>query len=245
MAFNYKNQNSRPRLQQPKAERPQSPRPMVAPDPNRSPNSFYNYGTISILSIEQDETSGLWKIKFATPDHYVVSREFDRSVGILANADDGVVRNALMDFSDSVGGNEFSIYKTMDLFVDRCFSDDAFYGQKPEYAVWLSGNWPTYAMVEEALNGYGYRMLWFADGSDEKRVLDTAVFRTYSSEREGGNLEALADTMKRYGANAVFVDSDDKVGMRNARHRSFVDMPLFVTEYKANGTFNTFRYTNR
>lgn len=242
MAFSTKRRNPRTGFQQSRPERPQPPRPVVVPDPDRSPNSFYNYGTISILSIEQDDMSGLWKIKFATPEHYVVSREFDRSVGLLANADDGVVRNALMDFSDSVDGNEFSIYKTMDLFVDRCFSDDAFYGQKPEYAIWLSGNWPTYAMVEEALNGFGYRMLWFADGSDEKRVLDTAVLRTFSIEREGRNLEELAETMKRFGANAVFVDSDDKVGMRNARHQSFSDMPLFVTEYKVNGAFNTFKY---
>jgi hypothetical protein len=205
-------------------------------------NSFYRFGGIEILNIEQDAKSFLYKIKLATPEHYVVSREFDRSVGMFGNAPDDIVRNALMDFSDTITGNAFSIYAIMDMFIDRCFSEAAFYGSMPEKALWLSSTFPTYEMAEELLNGFGYRLVWFDNESEQHDIVDTAIYRTYSIESDNDNLKKLSNVMSANKITAIAIDSDDNLSNRLVQSNAFSDFSVFKTTYRSNGVFNSFQY---
>lgn len=205
-------------------------------------NSFYRFGGIEILNIEQDDRSLLYKIKLATPEHYVVSREFDRTVGMFGNAPDDIIRNALMNFSETITGNEFSIYAIMDMFIERCFSELAFYGITPEKSLWLSSTYPTYEMAEELLNGFGYRLTWFADDTQQHDIVDTAIYRTYSIENDNNNLKNLSDMMVENKISALVIDSEDNLSNRLSQSNVFTDFSIFKTTYRSNGNFNSFQY---
>ena len=160
-----------------------------------SANSFYRLGGIEILSMSRDERSGLWKIYLSTPEHYLVSREFDRTVGMYANAPDDVVRQGLMDFSDSIAGGQLSLFKVMDMFIDRCF-DESVFDCNTENAVWMCIDYPSYQEVEEMLATYNCRLRWYSKDEEVGDLVDRALFRTPN----GSGRSELASARGAFGA---------------------------------------------
>ena len=204
-----------------------------------SVNSFYKYGDEGILLIEQDTLSSLWKIKFTTENHYVVSREFNRSVGLYANAPDEVVLNGLMDFSTTIIGKELSIYDTIDMFIDRCF-DESVFGKYTEKALWLSLDYPRYVEVEEILSTYNSRIYWPANDG-EMCLMRDVIIRGIEKDGYVTTASEIVDMMKEHKVSSVFVGIDNKM-KDYIRKTEFNDIPCFVSTFKGNGDFNGFEY---
>lgn len=206
-----------------------------------SPNSFYRFGGIEILSLAQDERSKLWKIYFSTPDHYLVSREFDRSVGLYANAPDDVIRQGLMDFSDSLMGSQLSLFKVMDMFIDRCFDENVFYGEV-ENAVWMCIDYPTYDEVEEIINTYNCRIKWFdGDDSSISDCLKQVLYRMPDGEQRKELIRNLKEEFQAHKITSVFMNRDSMVE-KFITDREFTDMPIFMGEFSDDGEFISFNY---
>lgn len=194
-------------------------------------NSFYKYGDVDMLSIEQDEVSHLWKIKLMTPTNYVVSREFDRTKGMYANASDEMIRIGLMEFSTSLLGEELAIYFVIDRFIDRCFSDDVF-NKYTENAIWLSLEYPSYIQVENILNDYSCRLIFFDENSYEYSIYHDFIFKYKSNTEEFKNL--LKDKKFKIG----YMNSDSKVESQ-LKSKLYDDFVVFKSTYK-NDEFNGF-----
>lgn len=209
-----------------------------------SPNSFYKLGGIEILSMQQDELSGLWKIYLSTPEHYLVSREFDRSVGMYANAPDNIVRQGLMDFSDSLLGGQLSLFKVMDMFIDRCFDDRAFDGYT-ENALWMCIDYPTYNEIEDILNTYNCRLRWFEKDDPKNGAFAELVERAlYKTPTGNGKSELVAELKKGFVDNkitSVFMNRDSMVE-KFLTDREFSDMPIFMGQFSDDGDFVSFSY---
>jgi hypothetical protein len=113
---------------------------------------------------------------------------------------------------------------------------------KPEKSLWLSSTYPTYEMAEELLNGFGYRLTWFADDTQQHDIVDTAIYRTYSIENDNNNLKNLSDVMVENKITALVIDSEDNLSTRLSQSNVFTDFSIFKTTYRSNGTFNSFQY---
>lgn len=204
-------------------------------------NSFFRYGNEDIILIEQDSKSKLWKMKFTTPEHYVVSREFDRTVGMYANAPDSVVAIGMMEFSDSLIGEEMSIYSVMDMFIDRCFNDSVF-DSRTEKAVWLCMDFLHYEQIEEILNVYSSRIVWPSDDdSDFMRKLLLKYEPKSSGPEYRTNLKRF---MTDNGISGVFMESDGRMEELMS-HEEFADMPCFVAKTGKSNEFCGFKYLQR
>lgn len=211
-----------------------------------SPNSFYNLGGIEILSISQDETSGLWKIYLSTPEHYLVSREFDRGVGMYANAPDDVVRQGLMDFSESILGNQLSLFKIIDMFIDRCFDESAF-NRDTENAIWMCIDIPSYSEVEEALNVYNCRLRWFSKSDDNSGLgenIDRILYKTPTGEAKSVVVDELKQGIESNGISSIFMN-DDQIVKKFFDCDDFSDIPIYIGEFSDSGEFNRFVYFKR
>jgi len=204
-------------------------------------NSFYRYGNEDIILIEQDEKSKLWKIKFTTPNHYVVSREFDRTVGMYANAPDSVVAVGLMEFSDSLLGEEMSIYSVMDRFIDRCFDDSAF-NSYTENALWLCLDFLHYEQLEEILNGYSSRIVW---PSGEDYDFMQRLLLKYEPKTSGPEYcSMLKRFMTEHKISGVFMCADKRMEELMS-HEEFMDIPCFVAKTGKYSDFCGFEYLQR
>ena len=209
-----------------------------------SPNSFYRLGGIEILSMQKDETSGLWKIYLSTPEHYLVSREFDRSVGIYANAPDDIVRQGLMDFSDSILGGQLSLFRIIDMFIDRCFDESAFDGYT-ENALWMCIDYPSYDEVEEILNTYNCRLRWFTKDDKKNGYFAEVVEKVlYKTPTDGGKSELISELKRGFSENnitSVFMNRDGIVE-KFLMDREFSEMPIFMGQFSDDGDFISFSY---
>lgn len=208
-----------------------------------SPNSFYRLGGIEILSMQQDEISKLWKIYLSTTEHYLVSREFDRSVGLYANAPDNIVRQGLMEFSDSLLGCEFSLWKTMDLFIDRCFDNNAF-DRYTENAVWMSFDYPSYSQVEDIIGTYNCRLRWFDQSSELGKLIDDATVKTLVGDGKRKLIEGLKNGFAENNITSVFMNHDT-ISEKLISDKDFEDLPVFMGEFSDNGDFIKFNYLKR
>lgn len=208
-----------------------------------SPNSLYNLGGIEILSMAQDEISGLWKIYLSTPEHYLVSREFDRSVGMYANAPDEIVRQGLMDFSDSLLGEQMSLFKVIDMFIDRCFDERIFDGYT-ENAIWMCIDYPSYEEMEEILNTYNCRIRWFSDDDALAELVHKALYKMPSGALKDGLISGLKDEMKANRVTSLFMNRDSMVE-KFLMDSEFSEMPVFIGEFSDDGEFMSFSYLKR
>jgi hypothetical protein len=206
-------------------------------------NSFYRLGGIEILSIQQKEDSGLWKIYLSTTDHYLVSREFDRRIGLYGNAPDDIIRRGLMDFSDSLICKQFSLWKTMDLFIDRCF-DDAIFDGYTENGIWMSIDHPSYLQVEDIIGTYNCRLKWFPDDSDMGEMLNAAMFKTLAGDDRRRLVEGIKQGFVENGISSVFLNHDI-VSEKILSDREFENMPVFIGEFSDGGDFRKFNYMRR
>lgn len=208
-------------------------------------NSFYRFGDSRILSIEQDSLSKLWKIKLSTDERYIVSEEFDRTVGLYANAPDPVVLEGLMGFSETIVGKQMSIFDVMHLFVERCFSESAFQGCT-ENAIWMSMEYPQYVEVEEILGMFNARLRWFSKGFPIGDAIDAAIYRQPSGETRNRAIQDLLEGMRVYRISSVFMH-DDRQAERFIGDPSFQSVPVFKSVYKGGngGKFLEFRYWRR
>lgn len=209
----------------------------------QSPNSLYRLGGMEILSIEQDEISKLWKIYLSTPEHYLVSREFDRSVGMYANAPDDIVRKGLMDFSESILGKELSLWKIIDMFIDRCFDERVFVNDT-ENAVWMSIDYPSYEEVEDILMTYNSRIRWFDQTSDIGELMNIAMFKTLAGDGKRKLAEGLSKSFSENNISLVFMNPDD-ISSKIMTEGEFSEIPLFVGEFSEDGDFVRFKYVKR
>jgi len=213
-----------------------------------SPNSFYNLGDIDILTLSQDEISGLWKIYLSTSEHYVVSREFDKSKGMYANAPDAVIRRGLMDFSASLIGNELSLFAVMDMFIDRCF-DNSVFDEYTTNAVWMCMDYPSYMEVEDILSSYGCRIVWAFEPTDEKypllgECMNKVVYKTPSSGAERDALvDRLVKELKSSRISSIFLNSDYMIEPILSDSR-FDGLPIFIGQFsgKNEDEFTSFKY---
>lgn len=208
-----------------------------------NPNSFYRLGGIEILSMQQDEISKLWKIYLSTTEHYLVSREFDRSVGLYANAPDNIVRQGLMEFSDSLLGCQFSLWKTIDLFIDRCFDNNAFDGYT-ENAVWMSFDYPSYSQVEDIIGTYNCRLRWFDQSSELGKLISDATVKTLVGDDKRELIEGLKSGFAENKITSVFMNHDT-ISEKLISDRDFEDFPVFMGEFSDNGDFIKFNYLKR
>jgi len=204
-------------------------------------NSFYRYGDIDILSIEQDEESNLWKIKLSTEQNYVVSEEFDRTVGMYGNAPDAVILDGLMGFSESIVGQQMSIFDIMHLFIERCFSDSVFSGYT-ENAIWTSIEYPRYLEMEEMLNTYNVRLRWFNDESTMGEAMKTALYKQPVGEVKTNAIQRINEGIRYYKITSAFMH-DDKQMERFLSDFSFQNFPIFKAVFKNDGEkFIEFKY---
>jgi len=208
-----------------------------------SPNSFYRLGGIEILSMQQDEISKMWKIYLSTTEHYLVSREFDRSVGLYANAPDNIVRQGLMEFSDSLLGCQFSLWKTIDLFIDRCFDNNAFDGYT-ENAVWMSFDYPSYSQVEDIIGTYNCRLRWFDQSSELGKLISDATVKTLIGDDKRELIEGLKNGFAENKITSVFMNHDT-ISEKLISDKDFEDVPVFIGEFSDNGDFLKFNYLKR
>ena len=208
-----------------------------------NPNSFYNIGGIEILSLEQDEISKLWKIYLSTAEHYLVSREFDRSVGLYANAPDDVIRQGLMDFSDSLIGKQFSLWKVMDLFIDRCF-DESIFDEYTANAVWMSFDYPSYPQFEEIISTYNCRLKWFDANSYMGNLLSSAMRKTLAGDYKHNLAKELKSGFSDNGITTVFMNPD-KISQKFISDAEFENVPTFIGDFSENGDFLKFDYMRR
>lgn len=208
-----------------------------------NPNSFYRLGGIEILSMQQDEISKLWKIYLSTTEHYLVSREFDRSVGLYANAPDDIVRQGLMEFSDSLLGCQFSLWKTIDLFIDRCFDNNAFDGYT-ENAVWMSFDYPSYSQVEDIIGTYNCRLKWFDQSSELGKHISDATVKTLVGDNKRELIEGLKSGFAENKITSVFMNHDT-ISEKLLSDSDFDDVPVFMGEFSDNGDFIKFNYLKR
>ena len=208
-----------------------------------NPNSFYRLGDIEILSMQQDEISKLWKIYLSTTEHYLVSREFDRSVGLYANAPDNIVRQGLMEFSDSLLGCQFSLWKTMDLFIDRCFDNNAFDGYT-ENAVWMSFDYPSYSQVEDIIGTYNCRLRWFDQSSELGKLISDATVKTLVGDDKRELIEGLKNGFAENKITSVFMNHDT-ISEKLISDKDFEGVPVFMGEFSDNGDFIKFNYLKR
>lgn len=208
-----------------------------------NPNSFYRLGGIEILSMQQDEISKLWKIYLSTTEHYLVSREFDRSVGLYANAPDDIVRQGLMEFSDSLLGCQFSLWKTIDLFIDRCFDNNAFDGYT-ENAVWMSFDYPSYSQVEDIIGTYNCRLKWFDQSSELGKYISDATVKTLVGDNKRELIEGLKSGFAENKITSVFMNHDT-ISEKLLSDSDFDDVPVFMGEFSDNGDFIKFNYLKR
>lgn len=206
-------------------------------------NSFYHLGGIEILSMQQDEISKLWKIYLSTTEHYLVSREFDRSVGLYANAPDNIVRQGLMEFSDSLLGCQFSLWKTMDLFIDRCFDNNVFDGYT-ENAVWMSFDYPSYSQVEDIIGTYNCRLKWFDQSSEFGKLISDATVKTLVGDDKRKLIEGLKNGFAENKITSVFMNHDT-ISEKLISDRDFEDIPVFMGEFSDNEDFIKFNYLKR
>ena len=208
-----------------------------------SANSFYRLGGIEILSMSRDERSGLWKIYLSTPEHYLVSREFDRTVGMYANAPDDVVRQGLMDFSDSIAGGQLSLFKVMDMFIDRCF-DESVFDCNTENAVWMCIDYPSYQEVEEMLATYNCRLRWYSKDEEVGDLVDRALFRTPNGSGRSELASGLSRCFAENRVTTLFMNPDGMVE-RLLSDAALSEMPVFVGRFADNGDFAGFSYLRR
>ena len=206
-------------------------------------NSLYRLGGIEILSIQQDEISNLWKIYLSTTEHYVVSREFDRSKGLYGNAPDDVIRQGLMDFSETIVGSQFSIWKVIDLFIDRCFDDSVFDGYTTG-ALWFSMTYPTYQETEDILSTYNCRLRWYDADSAIGELIHDGIFKTLSGNERRKQIVGLKEIFADESIKSIFLN-DDVVSERLLSDEAFSDMPVFKGEFASNGEFRGFTYWRR
>lgn len=212
-----------------------------------SRNSLYALGGPEILSLSQDDLSGLWKIYLSTPEHYLVSREFDRSVGMYGNAPDDIVRHGLMEFSDELHGAQLSMFKVVDMFIDRCF-DESVFGPDTENAVWMCMDFPTYDEVEAVLNVHNSRLRWFSKDDPKAGQLaegvERAVYRTPSGSAKDELVEGLVRGFSENGISSVFMNSDTIVE-KFLMDKGFSDLPVFLGQFSDDGDFLSFAYVPR
>ena len=206
-------------------------------------NSFYRLGGMEILSMQQDEISKLWKIYLSTTEHYLVSREFDRSVGLYANAPDNIVRQGLMEFSDSLLGCQFSLWKTMDLFIDRCFDNNAF-DKYTENAVWMSFDYPSYSQVEDIIGTYNCRLKWFDQSSELGKLISDATVKTLVGDYKRELIEGLKSGFAENKITSIFMNHDT-ISEKLISDSDFEDVPVFMGEFSDNGDFIKFNYLKR
>lgn len=206
-------------------------------------NSFFNYGGIEILSIEQDDISKLWKIKFMTQNNYVVSREFDRTKGLYANASDDVIRCALMDFSYTILGEELAIYFVIDRFIDRCFSDEVF-SKYTENCIWLSFEPPSYDEVETILSDYNARILWFNSDTDDYHQYQDFVTKQYSPSSAEEKTKEFYDTIVKHDIKLGFM-RPDKDTEEKLRNETFSDFIILKSSFSRDGEFKGFVFFRR
>lgn len=214
-----------------------------------SENSFYRLGDIDILTFMQDDLSNLWKFYLSADNVYVVSREFDKSHGMYANAPDEVIRRGLMDFSASLIGEKLSLYAIIDMFIDRCFDDNVFDNYTTN-ALWFSINPPSYEQVEDILSTYSNRILWVDnDISCKYPELGECVYRLlYKTTSACGErtklLETLRNEIKSNKISAIYLNKDGIV--ENLVYDPMFDnIPLFIGEFTQKGSediFNSFKY---
>lgn len=209
----------------------------------QSPNSLYRFGGIEILSISQDELSKLWKIYVSTPDHYLVSREFDRCRGLYANAPDDVVRQGLMDFSETLFGEQMSLWDIVDLFISRCF-DDSVFNSYTENAVWMSIDYPSYTEVEEIFGTYSCRLKWFAADTDAGELINTALFRSPVGDERRRLVDGVKKHLETNNIVTVFMNHDN-VSEKFLADSAFENLPVFIGEFSEDGDFEKFSYMKR
>lgn len=204
-------------------------------------NSFYALGGVDILSIEQDERSGLWKIKLSTETNYVVSEEFDRTKGMYANAPDAVVLDGLMGFSETIVGKGMSVFDVMHLFIERCFSESAF-SKYTENAIWMSIEYPQYVEVEEMLSTFNVRLRWFPKDYPIGEALDMILFRQPNGEARSNAIQTLLEGIRVYRITSAFMH-DDKEMERFLADSAFHDFPVFKAVFKNGGSrFSEFKF---
>lgn len=198
-------------------------------------NSFYRYGNETMLSVEKDSRNETYKIKLATPDHYVVSKEFDRTVGLYANAPDEVICTGMMNFSDTLVGAEFSIYDTMSCFIDRVF-DNAVFGPYDENAIWLSTDYPTYEDVETIHGEFGFRLMWFPPNHPLSEPMHDFKFKMPNGSGKTDGANTLLRQLGQLGVTAGFI-GNDKCIEKFMQTLSFEDMRFscFKARYGKNG----------
>lgn len=199
-----------------------------------SANSFYHLGDIDILTFEQDEKSKLYKIYLSTSEHYVVSREFDKTKGLYANAPEAIIRKGLMDFSASLLGKELSYYDIMDMFIDRCF-DDSVFDRYTENAVWMCMDYPSYEEIEEILSTYCCRIKWFDkkdNDFDLMELLNTAIYKTPVTNGKSELAERLMNSFKSNRITSIFMNKDMMVE-KFITEKAFENFPIFMAEFSS------------
>ena len=206
-------------------------------------NSFYRLGGIEILSIQQDEISKMWKIYLSTTEHYLISREFDRTKGLYANAPDIAIRQGMMDFSDSLIGSQFSMWKTMDLFIDRCFDENAF-DKYTEKAVWMSFEQPSYAQIEEIIGTYNCRIKWFDATTEMGRMMNDATVKTLVGDDRRRLVDGLREGFAENRITSVFMNHDT-ISEKLISDKGFEDIPVFIADFSDGGEFLKFDYMRR
>lgn len=214
-----------------------------------SENSFYRLGDIDILTFMQDDLSNLWKFYLSTDNIYVVSKEFDKSHGMYANAPDEVIRRGLMDFSASLIGEPLSVFAIMDLFIDRCFNDNVFDKYTTD-AIWFSIEPPSYEQMEDILSTYSNRILWVDNGIACKYPeLGEYVYRLlYKTPSACGERTRLLDGLRKEINNnkisAIYLNKDGIV--ETLVYDKLLDnIPIFIGEFTTkNGEemFESFKY---
>jgi len=205
-------------------------------------NSFFRFGGMEILSMEQDAYSFLWKIKLAADKHYVVSKEFDRTKGLYANAPDDVVRTGLMEFSNSLVGSEMSIYDVMTAFIERCFDDSAF-GKYTANAAWMCMDFPHYDEIEDMLANFDTRIIWDYGPSKYMDALNSLIGRYLKPEDERKYIGNLIESFEERKIGAIFMNNDQKCERIIRENGEFENVCLFKASYDNAGNFKCFQFT--
>ena len=207
-------------------------------------NSFYRFGGIEMLEFTQDEKSLLWKIRFSTPEHYVVSREFDKTKGLFADFPTEVIRRGLMEFSDNLYGPELSIFDVMDLYIDGYF-DERMVAPDTQYAVWMSYDPPTLDEISEIYATYSSRLKWFDLSTAVGSALHDVIFKDNLGSNGSALVASLAKGLKDAGITAMFMNPDKRME-KIVRSEAFADIPLFMAKFSTDGQdFREFSYVNR
>lgn len=211
---------------------------------------FEDMNSVSTESASETPYSlpGLYKIKIHSPEHFCASRAFNIHMGMLADASERQIAQALTQFSDTVVGVERNQYDIMDFFIDQTFDDGCMKNCEP--AFWACsdmGELMDYQAMVSACSDYSAAFKWNTP-SDINFILSHLEDGSRSEKQLMGKYEKWADVIRSYfkrsGIKTIYLGKYDV----NSKKRSFFiltglcsEFPVFQTELGRDGISYTFK----